>query len=54
MTLLQRITAVLERARVAGGWDDEAVARKVLAEMFVARLEHSSSETPSVSDDPDT
>jgi hypothetical protein len=31
MTTLERITAILERARVAGGWDDEAVARAVLA-----------------------
>lgn len=33
MTLLERITAVLERARVAGGWIDEDVAAAVLAEM---------------------
>lgn len=33
MTMLKRITAVLERARVAGGWDDEAVGRAMLAEM---------------------
>ena len=30
MSLLQRITAILERARVAGGWIDEDVARDVL------------------------
>jgi hypothetical protein len=30
MTTLERITAILERARVAGGWDDEAVAKAVL------------------------
>lgn len=33
MTLLERITSVLERARIAGGWDDEAVARRVLVEI---------------------
>lgn len=33
MTLLERIAAVLERARLDGGWDDEAVAFKVLREM---------------------
>lgn len=33
MTMLQRITTVLERARVAGGWIDEDVARAVLREM---------------------
>lgn len=32
-TLLERITAVLERARIDGGWDDETVARAVLQEM---------------------
>lgn len=31
--MLARITAVLERARVAGGWIDEDVAAAVLAEM---------------------
>lgn len=33
MTMLARITAILERARVAGGWIDEDVAASVLAEM---------------------
>jgi hypothetical protein len=27
---LQRVTAILERARVAGGWIDEEVAKAVL------------------------
>ncbi len=31
MTALERITAVLERARVAGGWVDEVVAAAVLS-----------------------
>jgi hypothetical protein len=35
MTVLERITGVLERARVAGGWIDEDVARQVLAEFGV-------------------
>jgi hypothetical protein len=33
MTVLERITAVLERARIAGGWIDEDVAAAVLAEL---------------------
>jgi hypothetical protein len=33
MTLLERITAVLQRARMAGGWIDEDVAEAVLAEL---------------------
>lgn len=33
MTALERITAILERARVAGGWVDEDVAAAVLAEL---------------------
>jgi hypothetical protein len=33
VTTLERITAILERARVAGGWIDEDVAAQVLAEM---------------------
>lgn len=33
MTMLERITGVLERARVAGGWIDEDVARAVLTEI---------------------
>ncbi len=33
MSLLERITAILERARVLGGWIDEDVARQVLAEL---------------------
>lgn len=33
MTALERITAVLERVRVAGGWIDEDVARAVLTEL---------------------
>lgn len=33
MTLFERVTAVLENARVAGGWTDEGVARRVLVEM---------------------
>lgn len=37
MSLLDRITVVLERARVAGGWIDEDVAALVLAEID---LEH--------------
>lgn len=31
MTALERITHILERARIDGGWDDEAVAARVLA-----------------------
>lgn len=31
--LLVRIAAILERARVAGGWIDEDVARAVLTEL---------------------
>lgn len=30
VTFLQRISNILHRARVDGGWDDEDVARKVL------------------------
>lgn len=30
MTAVERVTALLERARIDGGWDDEAVARRVL------------------------
>jgi hypothetical protein len=33
VTTLERITAILERARVAGGWDDQDVARAVLSEL---------------------
>lgn len=33
MTLLDRIAATLRRARIDGGWDDEAVAERVLREM---------------------
>jgi hypothetical protein len=33
MTALARVAGVLAQARVAGGWDDEAVARAVLAEL---------------------
>jgi hypothetical protein len=33
MNTLERITAILERARVAGGWIDQDVARVVLAEL---------------------
>jgi hypothetical protein len=35
MTALERVIAVLERARVAGGWIDEQVAADVLAELCV-------------------
>lgn len=31
MTALERIAAILHRARLDGGWDDEAVGRLVLA-----------------------
>jgi hypothetical protein len=31
--MLERIEGVLKRARVAGGWQDDAVARDVLAVM---------------------
>lgn len=31
MNALERVTFVLERMRVAGGWDDEAAAHQVLA-----------------------
>lgn len=30
MTVLERITAILQQARIAGGWDDEDVAKAVL------------------------
>lgn len=33
MTALQRIAAILEQARIAGGWVDEDVARAVLSEL---------------------
>jgi hypothetical protein len=33
VTTLDRITAILERARIAGGWIDEDVAREVLKEL---------------------
>lgn len=33
VTLLEHIAAVLHRARLDGGWDDEDVAAKVLREM---------------------
>ncbi len=33
MNALDRVTAILERARVAGGWIDEEVARQVLNEL---------------------
>lgn len=33
MTALDRVTAILERARVSGGWIDEDVARRVLTEL---------------------
>jgi hypothetical protein len=33
MTMLERITRVLERARIDGGWLDDEVARAVLAEI---------------------
>jgi hypothetical protein len=35
MTAIERVTAVLERARVAGGWIDDIVARRVLAELGI-------------------
>jgi hypothetical protein len=35
VTALERVTAVLERARVAGGWMDEDVARAVLAVLYI-------------------
>jgi hypothetical protein len=33
MNVLGRITAILERARIAGGWIDDDVAAAVLAEL---------------------
>jgi hypothetical protein len=33
MTALERITALLEQARIAGGWIDEDVARAILSEL---------------------
>lgn len=33
MTTLQRITAILEQARIAGGWIDEDVALVLLSEL---------------------
>lgn len=33
MTALDRVTRILERARIAGGWLDDEVARKVLDEL---------------------
>jgi hypothetical protein len=33
MNALERVTAVLERARVAGGWLDDVVAAAVMAEL---------------------
>lgn len=33
MNTLERITAILEQARIAGGWVDEDVARVVLGEL---------------------
>jgi hypothetical protein len=33
MTALERIAALLARARVAGGWDDEVIAMAILAEL---------------------
>lgn len=33
MTALERITAILEQARVAGGWVDDVVASQILAEL---------------------
>jgi hypothetical protein len=33
MNTLERIARILERARVAGGWLDEDVAKQVLAEL---------------------
>lgn len=33
MTALDRVTRILERARVAGGWLDDEVAREVLDEL---------------------
>ncbi len=35
MTALERVTAILERARVAGGWIDEDVATAVLLSLGV-------------------
>ena len=32
-TALERITAILEQARIDGGWVDDVVARAVLAEL---------------------
>ncbi len=50
MTTLDRIAAILHRARVRGGWDDEDVAAEVLAELHLDAYgnsvprEHTSSE----------
>lgn len=30
MTALERVAAILQRARIDGGWDDEVVAHAVL------------------------
>ena len=35
MTPLERVVFTLERMRVAGGWDDEAAARQVMAALHL-------------------
>lgn len=44
-TLLVRITAILERARIDGGWIDEQVAADVIAEMRANPPEPEAAET---------
>lgn len=56
MTALERITAVFERRRVAGGWVDEDVAVEVLAALGLDNdgcpVPSESSSQPDVSNDP--
>lgn len=35
MSVLERVTAILHRARVAGGWVDENVAATILAALGI-------------------
>jgi hypothetical protein len=57
MSALERITAILERARVAGGWIDEDVAARILAELGLdddgAPVDRRSTPEPSSDDAPD-
>ena len=54
MNALERVTAVLERARVAGGWIDDVVAAEVLKELGLDDNGIPVDQSPSQDRGPDT